>query len=1278
MKTVVLARRVAVYWLAMALIIGSFSSIAQAQVTTTSRIIGTVMDPNGAVVGNAEVVIKNDETGVEYKMKVGDDGTFSIASLAVGIYTVSVTAPGFKQTVLSNVKTEIGTPATVNVKLEVGAANETVTVTSGAEVLQRDTTTVGAVISGRAITELPFASRDALDLVMTLPGTSTPGRPRTSSVNGLPKGALNISIDGINVQDNTLRTTDGFFTYIRPRIDAIEEVQVSTATPGAEASAGGAIHIRFVTKGGTNEYHGGAYWYNRQRAYNSNYFFSNLNGVERAQVMLNQFGFKIGGPVTPWLKDKVFFFFNYEEYRLPEQQTRTRTIYTPQADSGVFRYLLADGSIASVNLFQVASTRCPAGAICPTTIDPTIAGILANIRSATSKGSVRDQSDPNLQQLTFTNTGGQTRKFPAIRFDANITSKHHLEAIYNYQDFASTVDFLNSRDPAFPDPVPQILGSQGSDRFSFSTALRSQLSATMVNEARFGLTGGTVVFFPETGPASFAPFGGIAPTFPQTSNPYSGTTNSRRNAPIWQFADNLSWSKGRHNLNFGATYNKGTQFTQDSGGQLVPTISFGLATTDPAINAFTSTTLDPDGSGPIPGPNTSQLGAARTLYAFLAGKVTAVNFNAKLSETTGQYSLNDQAIARNQTSSFGFYFQDYFKVKPNLSLNYGIRWEPQLAPRHTNGVYVRPTAVGLYGPSGVGNLFRPGAIGGSATTYIPISEDTKPFNDDYNNIGPSIGIAWSPSFENSLLKRVFGEGDRSVIRAAYSVSYVTGGFADFTGIWSSNPGLTRIVSARSGQEYTPGTVVLRNGLPPLQAVPSRTFPVASSAGVSANDFDPGLHTPYVQSWSIGWQRELDKDTVFEARYVGNRSIGLTRTVNLNEVNIFENGFLQEFINAQKNLAIAVAAGRPANFSNQGLTGQVALPIMTASFGSATSANFGNATLIDLLRQGQAGSFANTLGNSSGNIAFQNNRIAAGLPANLFTANPSVYGAGSNLQANMDYSTYNGLQVELRRRMTNGLFMSANYTWSHALTDRFFGQPHTLRDPAMDRGPSPWDLRHAFKVNYIYELPFGPGRKFDGGGSVVGKILEGWQTDGIIRWQSGRVFPLTSGRATVNQFESGVELVGMSVADLQKEIKIIKDPLASTRGTVFWLPNDIIDNSLKAFGLRAGTPTGRYIAPPTTPGKFGSYVFLYGPMFFRADLSVMKKTRITERANIEFRFELLNAFNHTNFYLGSPNSDAVSIAVNSLTFGQTNSAYQDVSTTNDPGGRLGQFVLRFNF
>jgi len=787
-----------------------------------------------------------------------------------------------------------------------------------------------------------------------------------------------------------------------------------------------------------------------------------------------------------------------------------------------------------------------------------------------------------------------------------------------------------------------------------------------------------VVFFPELAPGSFDPFGGIAPDFPLVNDPFTGTTNSRRNAPVWQFTDNVSWSKGAHNLNFGASYNRSTLFSQGSGGALVPTVAFGLVTADPATNIFNSTTL--------PGADSTQLGRARSLYALLTGRVSQVSFNGKLNEDTKEYSLDGTTIARDSGQDLGFYGQDFWKVRPNFTLNFGLRWQAVFAPRHNNGVYIRPTFSGLFGSSGPGSLFKPGATGGAPTQYVTVGEDDKPYEDDFNNLAPSIGIAWSVGSSKPILKQILGEGDKTVLRAGYSIAYFTGGSNEFDAIWGTNPGLTRFAGLRPGIEYTAGSILLRDGIPALTAPAVPTFPVAASAGISAADFDPNLQTPYVQSWTLGIQRELTKDTVFEARYVGNRAVKLVRTFNLNEVNIFENGFLDEFKAAQRNLQISLAAGRGANFSNQGLPGQANLPIFIASFGSPTSATFRNATFIELLLNGEAGGAASLLGNSSANIAFQTRRIAAGLPANLFTVNPDVYGASSFLETNDGFSNYHALQVELRRRLSNGLLVQGSYTFAKALTD-YFGsnsaanvQRSSIRVPEMDIAPSTFDIRHAFKLNYIYELPFGPGQRFNyrGPGGVISKVLEGWGTDGILRWQSGSVQLLTSGRNTVNQFDSGVALVGITAKEFQKLIKIRKDPEAANRGTVFWLPEDFIENSLRAFGLRPGDPTGPHLAPPTNPGEFGSFVYFYGPSFFRADLSIIKKTRVTETVDIEFRTEFLNAFNTVQFLLRNPASDAQGTTVDSLTFGQTNQAYQDVSTTNDPGGRLIQFVFRINF
>ena len=296
---------------------------------TTSSLSGLVTDPTGAVVASAIVTVKNNATGQELKAPVSNSGNYTIPALGVGSYTITIEAQGFKKAIVNDVKIDAATPATVNVTLEVGAQSETVVIQGGAEVLQTQSANISTTIQGRQITELPFTSRDALDLVLLLPGTSTPGRPRTSTINGLPKGALNITIDGVNVQDNLLKSSDGFFTYIRPRIDAIDEVTVSTATPGAESSGEGAVQIKFVTRGGSNEFHGSVYEYHRNPALNANYWFNNRDlkpdprtgEAPRDRVLLNQYGFRLGGPI--WIpkvfngRDKAFFFVNYEEFLVP-------------------------------------------------------------------------------------------------------------------------------------------------------------------------------------------------------------------------------------------------------------------------------------------------------------------------------------------------------------------------------------------------------------------------------------------------------------------------------------------------------------------------------------------------------------------------------------------------------------------------------------------------------------------------------------------------------------------------------------------------------------------------------------------------------------------------------------------------------------------------------------------------------------------------------------------------------------------------------------------------
>src|SRR5262249_44721223 len=286
-------------------------------------------------------------------------GAYTVPSLGSGTYLVTISAQGFKQVVVRDVKLDAGVPATVNVSLEVGTSSESVVIQGGAEVLQTQSANITTTLSVKQIASLPLQPRNVLDFVVFLPGTNTTGGPRGSTVNGLPQSSINITIDGVNTQDNTNKTTDGFFSYISPRLDAIEEVTVSTATPGAESGGQGAVQIKFVTRGGNNEFHGSLYEYHRNPWLNSNYWFNNRDGAPihketglicgtaqqaydsekckaaRDRVLLNQFGGRLGGPIMLPKKlfgrlgydghDRAFFFVNYEEFRQPTQITRQRT-----------------------------------------------------------------------------------------------------------------------------------------------------------------------------------------------------------------------------------------------------------------------------------------------------------------------------------------------------------------------------------------------------------------------------------------------------------------------------------------------------------------------------------------------------------------------------------------------------------------------------------------------------------------------------------------------------------------------------------------------------------------------------------------------------------------------------------------------------------------------------------------------------------------------------------------------------------------------------------------
>lgn len=1301
----------------------------QAQVA--GSISGTIKDPSGAIIPGATIQIKG-EAGQEFTATTNQDGYFVVPGVPAGTptYTVTISAPNFKTAVIKNVKVDVATPTSVNTMLEAGKIEETVVVTSGGEVLQTETATVGTTITGRQILETPIQSRDALDLVTLLPGTATVGSVRTSSINGLPKSALTIQIDGVDVQDNFLKSSDGFFTFIRPRIDAIDEVTVSTASPGAESSGDGAVGIRFATRRGTDSYKGSAFWQHRDEGLNATNFQSNYLKQTKTKLRLNQFGGSFGGPLPffnfgeggPMFdsgKGKRYFFVNYERFHLNEASpTRTRQVLTAEAQLGVFRY--GAGGANTVNVLNLAANS---GLGLVGTIDPTVNSMLNTIRTATANAGAFDALGTGgiyfRQPYNFSNSGEQRRRFFVLRLDSNITKNHAVEAVYNDQPFRSNVDFLNSVDPTFPG-IPNA-GTQNSDRRSLSIGLRSSFGANVVNQFRYAQLAGWL-----KGNSRFELVGGTD-FFNNTQRGYSlglgsGLTGltirnafSERSSPTEDFTNNLTWVKGSHTFTFGGQL-KRIRTTSNSVGQVAQTVSFGVVTGDSAVLTAIS-------AANMPGATAAEVANAQALYATLTGRVSGFGSSAVLGADQ-RYALNGPRFFEIQENTNGLFAQDAWRIRSNLTINYGVRWQPQSGAKMNTANYaVLTNPAMVYDVSGAGNLFRPGTLTGTVPTVRGITAGEKAFRDDYNNFAPSIGVVWSPNTDEGFWKTIFGKSGDSVFRGGFSRAFIREGTLIVENSLGLHPGSSfSLARSTALGNLTIGTNFRDAGNVNITAptfnpnpVYPRTITAADSTFAFADDFRSG----YVDSWSFGYQRQIGRDTVVEVRYVGNRGKDMQTQYSLNEVNAIENGFGAEFNLAQQNLIANINAGRGANFRFFGAgTGTSPLPIIMSYFvgtnadatvaGNYASSLFANTTFVNQLSPASP----NVLGMAATiESNFRATGTAAGTtqrPVNFFNNCPTTIGF-CFLFDNSEKSWYDSGVIEVRRRLTNGVRVQGSYVFGKAFTNTFasagttlFGlgagdqsnaSNNTLRNRGLDRTLAQVDIRHAFKVDATFDLPFGKGRKFlSSSNAASNAIFGGWTITPTIRWQSGSPILMEN-----------IQLVGMTVKELQDSIGVyynqtVTQPTGATSvANVTWLPTDIINNTIRAFtttglttnGYNAGAaPTGRFIAPAgynncqqRSPGTCGfRKLVIFGPDFFKIDSSIQKKIAVGEKRSVELRATLFDVLNRTNWRLGGWTGNVNNITAFTGTFGQMASgwAYTDPSGSNDPGGRLFDLMVRINF
>jgi hypothetical protein len=607
------------------------------------------------------------------------------------------------------------------------------------------------------------------------------------------------------------------------------------------------------------------------------------------------------------------------------------------------------------------------------------------------------------------------------------------------------------------------------------------------------------------------------------------------------------------------------------------------------------------------------------------------------------------------------------------------------------------------------NVFSPG-IQGRSTVLPQYEAGTSAYSIDRNNFAPTAGIVWTPERREGWLGKLMGQEGDFVIRGGYARHYSRSGLNDFTTRYSNNTGLTLSLT-RAPTTFMllrdPGSLTQ----PSFPSTP--TYPIAPSLTSSVNGFQPDIQVPSADSFSVGIQRALNRDTSVEVRYVGTRARDTWTTVNYNEFDIFENGFVNEFRKAQANLQANMTAGRGATFAYTGAPGTAPLPIFLAYLNGTASgqagdpsryigANWTNATLLGFLasRNPQPFAFAcfgladlSTLANYGcnnnnrqngfiGNATFRANAAAAGLPANFFIVNPDTL-AGANVTSNRGGTRYNAMQLELRRRLAGGVQAQASYVYSHQFAGNFL----TLRRPVADlrQTGDPGDITHTFKLNLVYDLPFGREHRFGAGANtVVDRIIGGWHFGAASIVRSGELVDL-----------GNVRLVGMTRAEAEQMFQLRYD--AAGRH-VYMLPQDVIDQTLNAFNLSAtsatgyagATPTGRYFAPVNGPdcievdpgsryGECGGVQSLVvaGPMFRQTDITLMKRTKIAGRTNFQFGFNILNAFNQPNFV---PLTQPTNCNCTAGGIGGTNVA-SNFELTNLAGtntSRVIEVVTRFNW
>jgi hypothetical protein len=1198
-----------------------------------SSLSGLVADPTGAVVPGATVTLESQDRGGSREAKTDSAGAYSFPQVQPGNYRLLVKSQGFNDVIVNNIRLLVSTPSTVNVTFErVGSVSETVSVESEAVQVNTTDASLGNAIGEKSILQLPFEGRNVVGLLAVQPGVTFIGEPnagenpdyRSGAVNGGKSDQANVTLDGVDVNDSQRRTA--FTSVLRVTLDSVQEFRTTTTNAGAEQGRSSGAQVALITKSGTNIFHGSAYAFNRNTAFTANDFFNNRQGLPRRALIRNVYGASVGGPIK---RNTLFFFANYEARKDRSEETSApRIVPDENFRQGFFDYFRTDGSIATLTPAEVRA-QDPAGI----GASPAVLQYFQSfpMPNCTDTGDLLNTSCFRFNFKTPLNWATYITKF-----DWNITQTQQAFIRGNLQN-----DNYARGLPNFPGDPPSSVFLENSK--GLAAGYTNTLSPSLVWNVRYGLT--------RLGAENTGVQNAPAATFRDITNRFALTRGTSRIIPTHTIASDMTWTKGRHTLQFGGSF----FFTRTS----------ILSTQNSFSTAFSNSSwLSGTGAAfQVPGSRTST--PYRRQFTNLLGILSQLTRQANYDLTGATLAEGNPIPRKYGLDQYEMYVQDSWKITRALTLTAGLRYSINPPVWETQGYQTSssiPLGDWFNTRGGLAQQGQSQAGAGVISYDLSNGPNGRPLYQQFENWQPRVALAYSPQSTSGLARFLFGEPGATSIRAGWGLYYDIIGqglitLQDATALgFSSSISNPANAQAATAPRFTGFFNVPTSALP---SAPPGGFPQRQPDIFQiTNGVDDTIKAPYTMNMNFSIGREFKGGFFVQGSYVGRLSRrSLIRDDLAMPTNLIDPRSGQTYFEAARLLSQLAINEAPTSSVPRIPFWENLWPGLAGNGLTATQAAYREYVAA-------APDFTTALANLD---AFCSGASCSSLGPNaLFN---SQYSSLAALRSR-GHGSYHAMQWTVRKRFTQGYLFDFNYTWSKAIdlasnteigyngttnTSNIAGQIRNAWDPFLQKGVADYDTTHLFSFQGVAELPFGKGKRFVGdAGRAMQALVGGWQLSALWRMSTG--FPwsaLNDGGWPTNW---NVLSFANQIGPVPAQGRYKDSPSANGTGT-FPSPFRQPGVALNAYGF-------------SLPGDAGQRNGLRGDGVFTIDVGLGKRFDLfsvkDQMHTLQFRAEVFNLTNTVRFDTASINTGIT----NAATFG----LYTQM--LNRP--RVMQLALRYEF